>query len=119
MSKGPSSFKTKGLVNEFEKLARTKKKPLFKRIANELKKSRRNKRRVNLSKINRYSIKNANILVLGKVLGAGELKHPVKITAFEYSKTAVDKLKNSKSSINTLKDWVKDPKIPKKVIILG
>jgi large subunit ribosomal protein L18e len=119
MRKGPTSYTTRGLINEFEKLARTKKKPLYKRVANELKKSRRQKRRVNLSKINRYSIKNSNILVLGKVLGSGDLKHPVKITAFEYSKTAVEKLKNSKSSVSTLKDWIKNPKIPRKVIILG
>ncbi len=104
---------------EYEKLARKTKKPLFERVVKELKHSSRQKRSVNLSKVNRYSIKGANILVLGKVLGAGELKHPVNITAFTYSDSAIEKLKESKSTINTLSDWLKNPKIPKKVIILG
>ena len=119
MRSGPTSYTTKGLIIEFEKLNRRFKKPLFKRVVNELKRSRRQKRRVNLSKVNRYTSKNSNVLVLGKVLGAGELKHAVNITAFDYSKNAIEKLKKSKSSIKTLQDWVKNPRIPKKVILLG
>lgn len=119
MSNGPTSYTTKGLINEFEKLSRKHKKPLFERITDELKKGRRRKRSVNLSKINRYSIKGSNVLVLGKVLGSGELKHSVKIIAFDYSKSALEKLKNSNSEVKTLQDFAKNPKIPKKVIILG
>lgn len=119
MKKGPTSYTTIGLVNAFEKEFRKTKKPIFKRIVKELKRSSRQKRSVNLSKINRYSIKGANILVLGKVLASGELKHDVNIIAFEYSKTALEKLKKSKSTVKTLEQWSKKPIIPKKVILLG
>ncbi|MBN1924027.1 MAG: 50S ribosomal protein L18e [Nanoarchaeota archaeon] len=119
MNKGPTSFVTKGLIMDFEKLVRKTKKPLFERVVKELKRSSRNKRSVNLSKINRYSVKDANVLVLGKVLGAGELKHPVNLIAFAYSDSAINKLKDSKSTFKTLQDWVKDPKVPNKVVIIG
>lgn len=119
MIKGPTSYITKGLINKFEKLARTEKKPIFERIVKELRKVRRQKRVLNLSKINRYSIKDSNILVIGKILGSGELKHSVNIIAFEYSETAIKKLKESKSKIITLEEWADKPVIPNKVIILG
>jgi len=119
MHNGPAGFETKGLVNDFEKLYRKEKKPLFKRVVQELKKSRRLKKGVNISRINRFSIKDSNVLVLGKVLGTGELNHSVNIIAFSYSKEALEKLGKSKSKVQTLKDWAKKPVIPQKVILLG
>jgi large subunit ribosomal protein L18e len=45
-----------------------------------------------VSKINRYTEPNDYVIVPGKVLGAGELDHPVTVAAFSFSKTAIDKI---------------------------
>jgi len=119
MKKGTTSYTNKGLIIEFEKLSRQTKKPLFARILKELKSATRQKRDVNLSKINRYSIAGSNIIVVGKVLASGELDHKVNVIAFNYSASALDKLKKSGSTAKDLSDLAKDKKIPSKVIILG
>ncbi|MFA5303596.1 MAG: 50S ribosomal protein L18e [Candidatus Nanoarchaeia archaeon] len=119
MKKGTTSYHTQGLINDFEKLYRKTKKPLFKRIVDELKKSSRQKRDINLSKINRYSIEGSNIIVLGKVLSSGELEHKVNIVAFSYSKVALDKLNKKSCTASLIDELAKTGKIPSKVIILG
>ena len=118
-STGPVSYETKGLIMGLERAYSKQKKPLFKRLIMELRRVRRRKRVVNLSKLNRYTTKNADVIVLGKLLGSGEIKHKVNVISFDYSKTAFDKLKNAKCSAKTLKEWLDSPKIPSKVILLG
>lgn len=117
--KGPTSYNTIGLINEFEKLYRKTKTPLFERIVKELKKPARIKRSINLSKINRYSIEGSNVLVLGKVLASGEISHKINIIAFDFSPSALEKLKSAGCSAKTINEFAKDAKVPQKVIILG
>ena len=119
MKKGTTSYHTQGLINDFEKLSRKTKKPLFERIVNELKKSARQKRDINLSKINRYSVEGSNVIVLGKVLSSGEMDHKINIIAFYYSASALDKLKKKGCTAKLIDDLAKEGKIPQKVIILG
>lgn len=119
MKKGTTSYHTQGLINDFEKLYRKTKKPLFERIVNELKKASRQKRDINISKINRYSIEGSNIIVLGKLLSSGEMDHKVNVIAFSYSTSAMDKLKAKGCSAALIDDLAKSGKIPSKVIILG
>jgi large subunit ribosomal protein L18e len=119
MKKGTTSYHTQGLINDFEKLYRKEKKPLFERIAHELKKSARQKRGINISKINRYSAEGDNIIVLGKVLSSGDMDHKINIIAFYYSASAIDKLKKKGCSVKLIDDLAKEGKIPQKVIILG
>ena len=107
------------MINDFEKLYRKEKRPLFKRIIDELKKSSRQKRDLNISKINRYSVEGSNVIVLGKVLSAGSMDHKVNVLAFAYSKDALEKLKKSGSSAKLIDELAKSGKVPQKVIILG
>jgi large subunit ribosomal protein L18e len=119
MKRGTNSYHTQGLINDFEKLYRKTKKPLFERIVKEFKKSSRLKRDINISKINRYSIEGSNIIVLGKVLSSGEMDHKVNVIAFSYSNVALDKLNKKGCSAILIDDLAKSGKIPQKVIILG
>jgi large subunit ribosomal protein L18e len=119
MKKGTTSYHTQGLINDFEKLFRKTKKPLFERIIKELKKSSRQKRDINISKLNRYSIEGSNIIVLGKLLSSGEIDHKVNVIAFSYSDSAIDKLKKKGCSVILIDDLAKSGKVPSKVIILG
>ncbi|MGQ4891356.1 MAG: 50S ribosomal protein L18e [Candidatus Njordarchaeia archaeon] len=57
-----------------------------------LEKPKRKRVAVNISKINRYSEKGETVVVPGKVLGTGELKHPVTVAAFKFSLSAKEKI---------------------------
>ena len=61
---------------------------LFKRLAIDLEKPSRIRRSVNLSRINRFTKENEFIVVPGKVLGSGELDHPLTIAAYKFSSSA-------------------------------
>ncbi len=119
MKKGPTSYTVKGMIMECEKNYRKSKKPIFKRLAEELKKPRRQKREINISKLNRYTKEGDNVIVIGKLLSSGVLDHKLNIIAFDCSSEALKKVKESKSNIILLKEWLKEPKIPERVMLIG
>jgi len=73
----------------------------WKRVIEEAEKSRRKKRVVNLYKINRLTNTGDVVYVVGKVLGVGELSHPITISGFSFSKTAYMKIKKAGGTILT------------------
>ncbi|KAF5427077.1 large subunit ribosomal protein L18e [Candidatus Methanophagaceae archaeon] len=81
-----------GLVDELKKIAREKEVPIWRDIAKRLEKPRGTYAEVNLSKINRYSKANDQIVVPGKVLSAGVLDKPVTVAALSFSKKALEKI---------------------------
>lgn len=82
------------LASLMESLSREKK-PVWKRVMNELSRSRRQKVEVNLSKIERYGNEGATILVPGTVLGAGNISKKMTIAAFRFSESAKQLIKES------------------------
>ncbi|MCW1296588.1 MAG: 50S ribosomal protein L18e [Candidatus Parvarchaeota archaeon] len=81
---------------------------IWKRLAKELEKPRRSRREVNISKIERYTKEGEVIVVPGKVLGSGTLRHKVTIAAFSFSKEASEKIKNAGGKIIDLKQLIKE-----------
>ncbi|HDM23801.1 MAG TPA: 50S ribosomal protein L18e [Candidatus Bathyarchaeota archaeon] len=69
------------------------KRPIWRAVAEQLAKPRRLRAEVNISKINRYTSEGDTVVVPGKVLGCGELDHPVTVAAFAFSKNALEKIK--------------------------
>jgi large subunit ribosomal protein L18e len=69
-------------------------------------KPRRQRVAVDLSKINKLAKNNENIAVPGKVLGNGNISKQFSIAAVEFSKSSLEKLKNSKCSIVEIKDML-------------
>ena len=65
---------------------------IWKRIAEDLERSTRQRRIINLYKINKYTKENETVIVPGKVLSVGELDHNVVIAAFSFSNTALEKI---------------------------
>ncbi|MDP7115849.1 MAG: 50S ribosomal protein L18e, partial [Candidatus Woesearchaeota archaeon] len=72
---GATNDGMKTLIVELLKKASTDKIPLWKRVASDLSKPTRQRRIVNLSRINRFTKENETIVVPGKVLGDGLLDH--------------------------------------------
>lgn len=65
---------------------------IWRAVAEELSRPTRRRRAVNVSRINRYTNPGDYIVVPGKVLGAGELDHPVIVAALSFSKAAIEKI---------------------------
>jgi len=63
-------------------------KPIWKKVAYELSRPRRQRVEVNLSKIDDYAADEQTVLVPGKVLGAGALSKKATIAAFSFSDKA-------------------------------
>lgn len=83
------------LLSEIEKLttnSREKKAPAWRDIAKRLSKTGRGRAEINISKINRYTKKNEVVAIPGKVLGSGNIDHPITAAAFSFSKNAREKI---------------------------
>ena len=79
-------------IRQLRKIAREHKAKIWRVVADILERPRRKRVAVNISKIDRLTKAGDVIIVPGKVLGAGELSHPVTVAAFLFSETARDKI---------------------------
>ena len=70
---GPSNVNLRLLISDLKKLASKEKAPVWKRVAEELVRPSRQRRAVNLSKIDKYVRPGEVAVVPGKVLGNGSL----------------------------------------------
>ncbi len=95
------------LISLLKKAARENDATIWKSLANSLAKTRSRRISVNLSRINRHTTKGQVVAVAGKVLGAGTLHHPVTVTAFAFSTTAKQKIKQAKGKSLTFPELLK------------
>ncbi|MBI2207945.1 50S ribosomal protein L18e [Candidatus Woesearchaeota archaeon] len=116
---GPTNTILDGLIIELKKRSTEQSVNLWKRIALDLEKPSRQRRVVNLSRINRYTDENDTIIVPGKVLGSGDLNHKLTISAYQFSEQARDKLEKAGAKIMTLLDLSKEKPNGKKIKIIG
>lgn len=93
------------LMHLIMNLRKTKKR-IWRTIAEQLRKPRRTKVAVNLSKINRHTKEGSVIIVPGKVLGSGLLNHKVSIAAFVFTKQAKEKIKAAGGESITIEELV-------------
>lgn len=77
-------------------------------LANVLSNSRRKKVTLNLELIYKMSKPNDCVIIPGKVLSVGEIKHKLKIGAFGFSREALNKLKKEKVEIKTIEELLKE-----------
>lgn len=94
------------------------KKPVWKRVMNELSRSRRQKVEVNLSKIERYGGEGSTILIPGTVLGSGTLSKKMTIAAFRFSSSARKIIKESGGKAVTIENLMKTNPEGKGVVLL-
>ncbi|HIE56236.1 MAG TPA: 50S ribosomal protein L18e, partial [Chromatiaceae bacterium] len=78
---GPTNIVLRKTIRLLRKYAKEYKAPIWRYVAEILSKPSRKRVIVNLSKINRYTNNNEVVVVPGKVLGAGTLKHSVTVAA--------------------------------------
>lgn len=95
------------LIRAMKKKCQESEARIWRDMANFLSCSRRSRRKVNLSRLNRYSRKGETIAVPGKVLGAGKIDHPIKVAAFAFSQQAQAKILKTKGKCLSLFELMK------------
>ena len=116
---GPTNPLLQQLIHELKKRSSEQSVNLWKRVALDLEKPTRQRRAVNLSRINRFTKENETIIVPGKVLGTGMLNHKLTISAYQFSDQAKDKLEKTGVQIVPLLELSKEKPNGKKIRIIG
>ena len=113
---GPTNPELINLIRNLKKLSNSQEVKLWKRIALDLSKPTRIRRKVNIYKIDKFTRDGETAIVPGKVLSVGELTKKIKIAAYQFSESAKEKLKDNALTIEELME--KNPK-GSKVRIIG
>ncbi len=101
-------------------IPRTVRKTRFwKRIIEEAERSKRSRRVVNLYKISRLTKPGDVVYVPGKVLGSGEINHPITISAFSFSKTAYEKILKAGGTVLTTREFIEKYPTGSNVKLIG
>ncbi len=92
------------LVEDLKSISRENDAPIWREIAKRMQSPKRNYAAVNVSRINRHTAADETIVVHGKVLGAGELNHPVVVGAFDFSDGARSKITDAGGECLTIEE---------------
>ena len=106
-------------IRFLKKQSRENKAEVWREIAEKLAKSSRRRIVVNLSRLDRYTSRNETAVVPGKVLGAGEISHPITVAAFAYSEKAREKIKAVNGKCVSFFDLIKKNPKGSNVKIIG
>jgi large subunit ribosomal protein L18e len=119
MKTGPSNENLVALIRDLKKKSIDEKVNIWKRLAEDLSRSTRQRREVNLMSIVKNAKDGETIVVPGKVLGMGDFTKKLEIAAFRFSGSAAEKIKNAGGKTITLQELMeKNPK-GNKVRIIG
>lgn len=91
---------------------------VWKRVASDLEKPTRQRRVVNIFKLEKHCKDNDVIVVPGKVLGTGDLKKKVTVAAYTFSGQALEKI-NAKGKAMSIKEMVQNNPQGKKIKLMG
>ncbi len=116
---GPSNQNLRRLILELKKKAIVDSSQFWKRLASDLERPSRQRRVVNLSRINRFTGENEFVVVPGKVLASGVIDHKVTVAAFAFSEGAIEKLKKQNCTVLTIEELMKNNPKTSEVRILG
>lgn len=116
---GPTNPILQSLIQELKKRGNEQSINLWRRVATDLERPTRQRRIVNLSSISRYTKENEIIIIPGKVLGSGDLKHKITISAFQFSNGAREKLERAGARIVPLLELSKENPSGKRIRIMG
>jgi large subunit ribosomal protein L18e len=116
---GPSNEHLVQLIMELRKVCATQKAALWGRVADDLSRATRQRRVVNISRINRSTAANEIVIVPGKVLGSGNVDHSITIAAFAFSQSAKQSIEGAKGKVLSIPDLLKQQPKGKNIRILG
>jgi large subunit ribosomal protein L18e len=107
------------LIRFLRKQGKENQAKIWQDIAEDLAGPRRKRISVNLSHLNRHTEKNETVVVPGKVLGAGEIDHPITVAAFAFSEKGKAKIETARGKILSFADLVKKNPKGSNITIIG
>lgn len=116
---GPTNVNLKELIIDLKTVSINEKVSIWKRVATDLEKPTRKRRVVNISKINRVTKDNEIVVVPGKVLGSGDLKHKITVAAESFSGSAKDSIEKAKGKAVSIPELFKQNPKGKDIRIIG
>ncbi len=115
---GPTNPSLRKLIRELRKTSSEERIKLWKRIADDLEKSTRQRRKVNVSRIDKYANSNEIALIPGKVLSSGNLTKKITVAAYQFSEQAREKINKIGKAIS-IQQLIKENPKGRKVRIIG
>lgn len=99
------------LIQDLKKKSWENEAPIWRDIAKRLEKPTKHRIVVNLSRIDRFAKANDTVLVPGKLLAAGAITKPVKVAAYSFSASAIEKISAAGGECVSIESLVeKNPK---------
>lgn len=114
---GPTNYQLQQLLAELD--GKALQSNFWRRIIKDLKKSSRQRRIVNLYKIDKFARNGETIVVPGKVLSVGEISKKIDIAAMFFSSGAIKKINAANGKALSIKELLEKNPQGKKVRILG
>lgn len=114
---GPDNYQLQLLLKELAPQARESR--FWKRITEEVNRPSRQRREVNVYKIEKYAREGETVVVPGKVLSVGELSKPVTVAAMNFSAGAREKIMQAKGKTMLIQELLQQNPDLRKVRILG
>jgi len=94
-------------IHFLKKSAKENDAKIWRKVAETLSRTRRKRIAVNLGRVNRYTKEDEIVAIPGKVLAAGEIGHPVTVSAFAFSQKAMAKIEKAKGKCLSYTELVK------------
>ncbi|MCS7128726.1 MAG: 50S ribosomal protein L18e [Sulfolobales archaeon] len=116
---GPTNIVIRRTIDELKRASSRGGGRVWRTIAELLEKPRRKRIAVNVGRINKYVEPGEVVVVPGKVIGAGELKHPVTVAAIAFSSKALEKIKSVNGRALHILDLLRENPSGKGVKIIG
>lgn len=114
---GPTNYQLKELLVQLD--AQPHDNHFWKRIAEDLRRPTRERRIVNVYKIEKFAQDGETIIVPGKVLSLGDITKKVNVAALTFSEEAKRKIEDAKGKTFTIQELFKSNPKGKQVRILG
>jgi large subunit ribosomal protein L18e len=115
---GPTNPNLQVLISELKQKSLAEGVKLWKRVAKDLEKPSRQRRSVNIYKIDKTAREGETVIVPGKVLSVGQLTKKLNVAAFIFSKQAEEKINQVGKAI-TIQQLIQENPKGKKVRIIG
>ena len=116
---GPTNSELLELIRQLKTASIKENASLWKKVAVELEKPTRQRRIVNISRINHCASADEAILVPGKVLGTGVLDNKMTVAAFSFSQSARQEIEKAKGKAISIFDLLKQNPKGKNIKIIG
>ena len=106
-------------IDELKRASRENDAPIWKSIAKKLEGPNRNWPVVNVSKIEYNASKNVKVVIPGNLMGSGTLSKKVTVSAYSFTKSAVEKIVSAGGKCMIYNEFIKKNPSGKDVVVIG